>query len=267
MKHLPILFLPALIFFVSCNNNKEEATVEKNNAATQKYLKQLASVLAVNRDSVGLRFNYINALDSTGDYKTAIAQMDSLISKDKGNYGLWFKMGQLYEHSQDTVQSLTAYTNAYQIYKSPEVILALANLYAETKNTKALELCKQVAGLKLGREYDSYGNFFSGVYYARTGNRPLAISFFNKSIADNYTLMDAYMEKGFAFYDDKKLNKAIVVFGEAVTVNNTYADAYYWQGKCYEAMNNKQQAIDKYKQAYGLDKNMVEAKAAFEKLQ
>lgn len=230
------------------------------------FVKKIAKAVTENRDSAGLRFNYVTVLDSIGEYKLAIAQMDSLILKDRGNYALWFKLAKIYEHSKDTSQAINCYLNALKIYRAPDGLLALTNLYAETKNITAIKLCDEIDNLRMGREYDSYTSFFRGIYFARTGNKQQAISLFDKSIINNYNFMDAYMEKGFALFDDKKYAAALQVFKTATTVNLTFADAYYWQGKCYEALNNKSQAITQYQQAGDLDKDLREAAEGIKRL-
>ncbi len=89
----------------------------------------------------------------------------------------------------------------------------------------------------------------------------------DRCINNNYTYMEAYMEKGFIYYDAKKFDDALKVFQQAITVNNLYADAYYWEAKCYEAKGNKQDAILNYQRSLGLDKNLKEAKEALKRLE
>ena len=253
-----------LVSFFSCKNDATPKLVKPQLDAA--FIKKIAQQVTNNSDSVGLRFNYIEALDSIGDYKTAIVQIDSLIFKDRGNYALWFKRAKLYEHAKDTLQAINSYQKALIIYRSADGLLALANLYAETKNILVLALCKELDNLRIGREYDSYTNFFRGVYYARIGNSQQANLFFDKCIVNNYTFIDAYMEKGFLLYDGAKFTKALQVFKKANSVNVTYADAYYWQGKCFEAINNKPQAIVQYQQVLALDKYFVEAQEAIKRV-
>lgn len=78
--------------------------------------------------------------------------------------------------------------------------------------------------------------------------------------------MDAYLEKGYVYYDTKKYDKALAVFALACEVRNRFADAYYWQGKCYEAMNKKTEAVAKYQQAYDINNTLVEAQDAIKRL-
>ena len=268
MKNKICSFLVLLISVAtSCNNDKtKEAGENTPQQGSPAYVKELATAVAKRPDSVGLRFNYIAALDSVGNYKVALEQVDSLLAHDKGNYALWFKKAQISEHAGDTTSAIRFYNAALNIYQAPDGLLALANLYAETKNPKTIEICQHIDEMRLGRDYDAYTAFFAGVYFARIGTNDKAIQLFDKSIDNNYTLMDAYIEKGYIYYETKKFNEALNVFSTAVSVNNRFADAYYWQGKCLEALNKKQEAINKYQQALTLDNTITEAQEAIKRI-
>ncbi|MEJ7680828.1 MAG: tetratricopeptide repeat protein [Segetibacter sp.] len=199
-------------------------------------------------------------------YKEAISQTDSLIKRDSLNNGLWFTKAQLQEDNKDTAAAISSYTRAINIYPSVEAQLHLANLFAETKNPEALSICENVHRLGMGRETDADCNFIAGIYYARTGAGKQALQLFDQAINDNYTLMEAYMEKGFIYYDSKNYKEALKVIETAITVNNTYADAYYWRAKCQEALGNKEDALLDYKRSLGLDKQLKEAGEAIRRL-
>ncbi|TDH21472.1 tetratricopeptide repeat protein [Segetibacter sp. 3557_3] len=245
------------------NNNAADRSTEEQRAlvvALQEQVKQYP-------DSAGARMRLVNAMDSLGMYKEAIAHTDSMIIRDSLNNGLWFARGQLQESNEDTQQAIESYRKAISIYPSVESQLSLANLYAERADPRALAICTNVAKMGLGRESDAHSSFIAGVYYARKGDAARADSLFDQCINNDYTYMEAYMEKGFIRYDSKDYPSALQVFQRAITVNNTYADAYYWQAKTYEAMGNKQEAILNYQRALGLDKNLSQARAALTKLE
>lgn len=264
MKIWIIVIVTSLVVF-SCTQNNNNTTEEK--AAPQQFTEQLKAAIKQYPDSAGLRMRLINTYDSLKMYKEAISQTDSLIKRDSLNNGLWFTKAQLQEDNKDTVAAIDSYTKAINIYPSTEAQLHLANLFAETKNSKALAICENVHRLGLGREMDADCNFIAGVYFARTGADDKALQLFDKAINDNYTLMEAYMEKGFIYYDNKNYREALKVFETAITVNNTYADAYYWRAKCEEALGNKAEAVLDYKRALGLDSQLKEAAEAIKRLE
>lgn len=264
MKNLIPVFIVS-IFIFSCGGNDK-----KPDSASPEQLKvidNLASQVKQNPDSAGLRMKLVNSLDSLKMYDAAIAQTDSLIKRDSLNNGLWFTKAQLQEDNKDTAEAIRSYEMAIRIYPSVEAQLSLANLFAESKNPKALLICRNVSSMGLGRETDADCNFIAGVYFARTGDKKQALQLFDKAINDNYTLMVAYMEKGFIYYDSKNYQQALQVFETALHVNNLYADAYYWKAKCNEALGNKPEALINYKRSLGLDKQLKEAEDAIKRLE
>jgi tetratricopeptide (TPR) repeat protein len=78
--------------------------------------------------------------------------------------------------------------------------------------------------------------------------------------------MEAYIEKGMVYFDNRQYEEALSVFQFAATVNALDADAYYYQAKCYEAMQKKDSAIEKYKQSLSLDKSLTEAHNGLKRL-
>lgn len=218
-------------------------------------------------DSPGLRLQYAFTLDSVERYKEALTQMDTLLKNDSLNYGLLYAQGQIAEDAQDTLLALKSYAAAARVYESPDVLLSLANLYAEMKNERAILLCSRIKALGLGREYDAHCAFITGVYFARQHKTNEAIKYFDECIANNYTYMEAYIEKGLAYFDARQYDKALSVFQFASTVNNLYADAYYYQGRCYELLSKKDSAVLRFKQALQLDPSIEEARVHLKKLE
>jgi tetratricopeptide (TPR) repeat protein len=79
--------------------------------------------------------------------------------------------------------------------------------------------------------------------------------------------MYAYREKGIALYQEKKYEEAIKVLSRGVTLQNNFDEGYYWMGKCYEKLNEKDEAIQSYQNALLYDKDFIEARKALERLQ
>ncbi|HEY1870178.1 MAG TPA: tetratricopeptide repeat protein, partial [Chitinophagaceae bacterium] len=108
--------------------------------------------------------------------------------------------------------------------------------------------------------------YFKGVYYSNINDKANALNYFNKAIEFDYTFLDAYMDKGRILFDQKKFKDAASVFQLTLKISATYADAYYWLGKCQEAIGQKEDARSNYLRAYGLDKTLTEAKDAADRI-
>jgi tetratricopeptide (TPR) repeat protein len=253
---------------IACNNNdlKNMHTTQKNAVEYPEEVTNLMKQVTQHPDSVGLRLQLANAFNSLGAYKQAIAQMDSLLKKDTSNYGLWFTRAKILEDSQDTLQAQENYARAIKIYPSPDALLSLASLYAEQKNSRSLSICNEVKKMGLGREYDAHCAFIAGVYYARTRQKEKALKLFDECIRNNYTYMEAYIEKGLVYFDSKQYAEALQVFQFAGNVDNLYADAWYYQARCYEMLEIKDTAVMRYKQSLGLDKTLKEAHEGLKRL-
>ncbi len=272
MKILPAIISSILIVLLMAgctnrNSEKQAKTDSNQTVVLTPYIKNLKTAIATHPDSVGIRLKLIDAYDSLNLFKPAVLELDSLIVKDEFNYGLWYRKGRLSENAEDTAAAIDAYRHATEIYPAPDALLSLANLYAEKKNKEALKLCNQVAELRLGRKTNANCLFITGVYYARTGQKNKALQAFDQCINQNFAYMEAYLEKGFIYYDQKDYAIALKIFHMASNVNNTYPDAYYWQAKCYEALQQTNDAIKNYQTSLTLDPTLHEAATAIKRLE
>ncbi len=256
------ILIPILVFcLIACNTSTKNETKKSNT-----YIENLKEQIAQYPDSIELRMTLINTLDSMSLYKDALYEMDMLIKNDSLNAGYWAIKAQINEKAKDTAEAIINYKRALRIYRSTDLLLSLANLYAETKNDTALLICIEIEDMNPDKKYSADCLFISGVYFARIGNTDKALELFDLCINTSFNYIVAYLEKGFIYYDKKDYKKALEIFKLAAQVNSTYADAYYWQAKCYEAMSDKNNAIANYEKALSLDKNLLEADIALKRL-
>jgi tetratricopeptide (TPR) repeat protein len=141
----------------------------------------------------------------------------------------------------------------------------LANLYAETKNPKAIAICDSMNKYDESKK-DPEPDYFKGVYYSNLGDHAKALEQFNSCIKKDYTFLDAYMEKGNILYKQAKFKEAIEIFDMAIKISNSFADAHFWKGKCQEALGEKEEAKISYQRAYAFDKTLTEAKEAADRI-
>lgn len=263
IKRLPLLLL---ILVCSCTGNPKDKETGTGTTEIPEHVKTLTEQTGLYPDSAALRLRLVDALDSLGNYKQAISQMDSLILRDSLNYGFWYRKALVQQNDKDTTGALRSYRYAIAVYPSPDAMLGAANLLAEKKDPAALSLARNVADLGLGSLYDAHTNFITGIYFARKGERKKAIEAFDACIYANRNYMEAYMEKGFLYFDNRETDQAINIFETAVKISPTYADGYYWLAKCQETVVKRTEAIANYKLALQLDPEMKEAAAALERL-
>jgi tetratricopeptide (TPR) repeat protein len=216
--------------------------------------------------SIPLQINLIQAYADGQKPGEALAICDKVIQQHPDQVAVLMMKSDLLEQQNDTTGSIRALEQAYRFAPSNEdLCYNLAFKFAQSKNPKVLALCDSLLGNDtIEKKAEPW--YFKGIYYSNINNKAKALEHFNKAIQSDYSFLDAYMDKGQVLYDEEKYAEATGVFQLVLKVSATYADAYYWLGKCQEAMGKKEDAKLNYERAYGLDKSLAEAKAAADRL-
>lgn len=201
----------------------------------------------------------------TGRSQEALQQYDDMLQTDSTNFEPWYDKGMLLVQMRDTPAAIQALARSYALQPLTLNGLALANLYAETKNPLAVTIADEVlAKDSLTENLDPI--FIKGVYYSNTKQYPQALEQFEKCIRSDWKFTDAYIEKGIILFEEKNIDEALETFKMAATVSAANADAYYWQGRCYEAVGKRDEAMENYMRAYALDRSFTEAEEAIARL-
>lgn len=207
-------------------------------------------------DSTSLREEAMETFDSLGNLTLALAQVDELIKRDSLHTGYWTRKGELHEKIGDTAGALRCYRFACRLNPDPDLMLRTANLMAEQKNDTTLLILKSLSNEWNDRTYQSHIAFIKGVYYARKGQANAAHQWFDQCIAINYHYLEAYMEKGFLFWDAGNYTKAKKIFETVVQLKSIYQDGYYWLAKTEAALRDTAKSVSHYRQAKQLDPSL-----------
>jgi tetratricopeptide (TPR) repeat protein len=165
----------------------------------------------------------------------------------------------------DTVAAIETLEKSYLIQPITYTGLALANIYSMQQNPRILQICDDIIKKDTtGEVVDAV--FLKGIYYSDIKAYSKALEQFEECIKRDWKFTDAHIEKGIVYFEKQDYKQALEVFKLAATVSNTYADTYYWMGKCHEALKNKEEAIQYYERAYSLDPDMNEAREAIKRL-
>ena len=230
-----------LFFLAACH---EEDKPVHHHGPDPNSIEAIKQEIKQHPDSLMLKENLIEAYRNKGYYDSALSIADQEIGKDSGSAYLWNIKATLYFENNDTGNAINSLKHAIAIYPLPDYLVALATVYAETKNEKCLTIANELITSnksKYGR--DAY--FIKGLYY-------------------NYK---SQSQKAIALYQMAKYQDAITVLKRAVTIQNNFDEGYYWMGRCYEKLNKKDDAIESYQNALLYDKNYAEARDALQKLQ
>ncbi len=217
-------------------------------------------------NSIFLSLNLARAQAAQNKTDAALQTCTALLQKEPAMIDVWMLKAQLQEKNGDTAGSLLSLENAYTLAPfDVELTYELAFKYAQTKNPKAIVLTDSLIKMDASASHaEPY--YFKGVYYYNNNEKAKAFQFFSEAILHNHNFLDAPLEKGRILFEQKKYTEALKVFQLATQISITFADGYYWLGKCQEALNRKQEAKQNYNRAFGLDKTLTEAKEAADKI-
>jgi tetratricopeptide (TPR) repeat protein len=263
IKYLSAGYLLLIFTMISCNNATDE---NQQQAPAPNSKEALKNAIKMYPDSLSLVQNLIEMYRNDGAYDTALLLTNEQIKKDSGNAYLWNMQATLNFENDDTLDAIRSLSHAIDIYPLPEYLVALGTVYAEVKDPKSLLVADDLLKnnkVKSGKD----AMFIKGLYYSYNSDMSKAINYFDSSIKMDYTYMPSYREKGIALYNLGKYQDALTVLKRAVTLQNNFDEGYYWMGKCYEKLAQKENAIESYQRALLYDKNFIEARHALDKLQ
>lgn len=263
MKQSLIIIFSVLSFLSACNNNEENQSKETARTLTPE--KEIKDAIAKFPDSLLLKEKLIQYYRDSDVYDKAIAATNETLQKDSNNARLWDIKATLHFENGDTANAIKSFEKAVQILPEPGYIMSLGSLYAQTKNSKALDVADVLMKDKNANAAKE-AFFIKGLYFNYTGDKTTAISFFDKCLLLDHTFMFGYREKAIALYDFGKYDEALKVLNKAVALQNNFDEGYYWRGRCLEKLDKPNEAVEEYRTALMYSPDFTEAKDALERL-
>lgn len=236
------------------DNNPDSALAFLDNA-----LKQLPNSLL-------LRLSLAHAYDAKGDTDMGLLACDAILSDHPEQVDVLKLKADLLDKKDLTDSAIAVLEKAYRLAPFDiDLNYSLAFKYAESKNSKIISLCDSLIKKdSLSLHAEPY--YYKGIYFSNINDKVKALSLFDQAIQHDYYYLNAYIEKGRVQYDQQKFADALKTFGLVNTISPKFPDAWFWMGKCQEAMGDKDEARINYLKAYGLDQAFTEAKDAADKL-
>jgi predicted Zn-dependent protease len=205
------------------------------------------------------------AYSQKGRDAEALGLYDEILQKDSSDFEAMYEKGMLYAVMKDTSHAIGTLEQSYRLQPVMQTGLALANLYASTKNPRTLDLCNALEARDSSKAFVD-PVFLKGIYFSNIKDYARALPLFDECVNRDWRFIEPYIEKGIIFYEQKDYPAALKEFGTAINIDYSYADAYFWTGRCYEATGKKTEALDYYYKALAFDKNFTEARAAIDRL-
>jgi tetratricopeptide (TPR) repeat protein len=190
------------------------------------------------------------------------------LERDQQNSVAWLLVkGDLLRIAKDYDGAIEAYRQYLKFFPNDQqILLNLANTLAEKGDPRTLIVCKQIVEMYPTAETKINVAFIKGVFYNITGLYSAARNNLDTAIAGRYTFTEAWMERGFSFYDQKLYLDAEANYSQLVQIDASDAEAWYWLAKSQEASDKKVEATKNYERAYALDGTLKEAKDAIKRL-
>lgn len=263
-----ITFISAAIIFTSCQNNGSEAessSIEKDSLTSP--IAKLEKSIQAYPDSLLLIAKLSDLQEANGQLDLASATIEKGLRKDSTSVIFQNRRASLLLAKGDTSGAISGLLKSLSYApEQTDIHVELGFLYAAQKKKNALMVADFLLTQTDQPALQTQARFMKGVYYVNIGDKKNALLHFNECIINDYTFIDAYMEKGILLYNDKKYIYAQKSFEKVLTISNTHVEAYFWMGKCLESQNKKEEALDFYKKTIGLDDKMMEAAEGVERL-
>jgi tetratricopeptide (TPR) repeat protein len=255
------------LFIVSACSSKQQEKQEPTDSSNQLLNNQLEQQLQDSTLSDSMRVQLIEKLAGQEQFAPVLQQLELLLKKEPNNPGWLYMKADALEKTADTTGAIATYTAAIVaagLFNEAE--LRLANLYAETGNAETLKICDALLRQPSAVSLRSPVLLVKAIYFIKSKKSEQAITVLNQLIREDYTYMDAYIEKGLIYYDAANFAEAFRVFEKSTQVKNSFAEGYFWMAKSQEKLKKEKEAIANYKRSLALDQSLTEARTALQRL-
>lgn len=92
-----------------------------------------------------------------------------------------------------------------------------------------------------------------GINQARSGNYEAAIALFDRAVASNSCVFQAYYHRGLAYYDLGNIKQAIADYNQSLNCNSQQVEVYFSRATAFLALDNIQNSIIDLQIIFSLD--------------
>ncbi|HQV56332.1 MAG: tetratricopeptide repeat protein [Chitinophagaceae bacterium] len=213
-----------------------------------------------------LQLTLARSYDANGKTENALELVNKILQANPEQVDVMKMKAGLLGKKGNNAEAISILEKAYSLTPYDiELNYELAFKYAESKNPRVIKLCDSLIKVDtLNLHAEPY--YYKGIYFSNMNDKAKALSLFDEALQHDYYYLNAYIEKATVLYDQRKFGDALKTVQLANTISATFPDAYFWMGKCNEAMGNLTEAKLNYQRAFSLDNTFTEAKEAADKL-
>ena len=255
------LFYLLLLASAACHNNEVS---EPGASAIASEEDQLISTVKSFPDSTLAVENLVQYYREQGETEKAIHTVDDAIKRDSTKARYWHINGVLHYENADTATAISLLEKSISISKDLSDVLLVAKIYAENRNTTALELADALIQKK---EFVKEATFIKGIYFKNIHQDDKAIGYFDEAIGMSYTFIEPYIQKADVFYQQQNYMESLKILEKAIKVQNNNAEAYFYMGRSFEKLNRLEDAKECYGTALIYQQDFDEARAALDSIE
>ena len=178
-------------------------------------------------------------------YDTAIFFINRSLHFDRANSVAHFQRGMILKEAGDTAKSISSFQSAVEL--NPDFFdayMQLGILFSMKKVPLAVEYFNTALKINPKSVEALYG---MGKFLQNVGEFDKSLKAYNGLLAIAPDNQDAIFNIGAIYFEQKKYDEAIKQFETNLQRDINFHRGYYGRGRCYEAMGEKQKAIEDYK--------------------
>ncbi len=236
--------------------------------AEARYIRQAINyyqiALRLSPDDVDLKLKLTKMFLYVKEYDAAVATLNELLSRDKYNPRALLLKGICYKERGDTVAAIRFFKDV--VTQDPDhydAWMQLGLLAREQGSPLAEKYYLNTIRIDSNR-YE--GNYALAMFYQENGMDEKAKKIYRQMIIRSPQTEEPIFNIAFIYYNEDSLQKAIQNFTICVQLAPDNAEAYYWRGKCYKDLKQKELAIHDFAQALELKPELLKARTELNQL-
>jgi tetratricopeptide (TPR) repeat protein len=262
-KRILATFILSTTLIFSCGEGKKDA----ENIGVGSPADSLLILSKQYPDSIQLQISLQESIYNNGDTLLALKNLQELIKKFPNNQELNNAVSVIQLQKGDTASAIASLLQSLSLNQNqPTIEFELAFLEAARKNKSALEIADHIIARYSERDIQANGHFAKAIYYANISQPKQAIQELDSAIIKNFTLIDAYIEKGILQLENKEASNAIATLSKAVALDKNNADILFWIGKAYQQKKEFDQALLYFRETLKIEPNYTAAQNAIKDL-
>lgn len=262
-KRILIGFILCSTLIFSCGEGKTNS--EQPSQSNSK--DSLSFTAAQYPDSIQLQILLQEQKYNNGDTLGAYTNLKALIQQFPNSHELLNAISALQLLQGDTLSAIASLLQSLSINQNqPDIEFELAFIEAARNNIIALEIANRMIVRYGERDIQAKGHFVKGIYFANISQYNQAIQEFDSAIIKNFTLIDAYVEKGIIQLETGQASNTINTLSKAIALDKNNADILFWLGKAYQQKKEFDLALLYFSETIKLDPSNQAAQQAINKL-